>query len=70
MFDGGNNAFPQSKVISCCPDSLHPFIMANALGDVPEGSRYRLTPTAGTVSRASANFYRSSSSLFRRLELP
>ena len=40
------------------------------IGDVPEGQKYRLTPTAGTVSRASANFYRGTSAIFRRLELP
>ena len=40
------------------------------LGEIPAGSKYRLTPTAGTVSRASANFYRGTSALFRRLELP
>lgn len=40
------------------------------LGEIPAGGKYRLTPTAGTVSRASANFYRGTSALFRRLELP
>lgn len=40
------------------------------LGEVRVVSRYRLTPTAGTVSKASANFYRAGSDVFRRLELP
>ena len=40
------------------------------IGDVPEGSRYRLTALSGTISKASSNFYRGTSALFRRLELP
>ena len=40
------------------------------VGDVPEGQKYRLTPTAGTITKASANFFRGTSALFRRLELP
>ena len=40
------------------------------IGDVPEGQKYRLTPVSGTISKAAANFYRGTSALFRRLELP
>ena len=40
------------------------------VGSVPEGKKYRITPTAGTISKASANFYRVGSDLFKHIELP
>ncbi|WP_407543760.1 hypothetical protein Q0M94_28570 (plasmid) [Deinococcus radiomollis] len=40
------------------------------VGTVPEGQKYRLTPTAGTISKASANFYKGNNVLFTRVELP
>ena len=40
------------------------------VGSVPEGKKYRVTPLTGTITRASANFYRVGSDLFRRVELP
>ena len=40
------------------------------LKDIPEGEKFKLTPTSGTVTKASANFYRGDGALFHRLELP
>ena len=54
-----------------------PNVYGCIVGDVLEGSRYRITPIldlktnkVGTITKASANFYRGTSALFRRLELP
>ena len=40
------------------------------IGSVPEGKKYRIAPLTGTITKASANFYRVGSDLFRRIELP
>ena len=54
-----------------------PNVYGCIVGTVDSGSRYRITPIldlatgkVGTITRASANFYRGTSPLFRRLELP
>ena len=54
-----------------------PNVYGCIVGTVDAGSKYRITPILdlatnkiGTITRASANFYRGSSALFRRLELP
>ena len=40
------------------------------VGSVPEGKKYRITPLTGSVTKASANFYRVGSDLFKHIELP
>ena len=40
------------------------------LGDVPDGKSYRLTPTAGLISKASATYYPDAGVRFIYLELP
>ena len=40
------------------------------IGTVPEGKQFRVVPLTGTISRAAANFYKGTSAIFRRIELP
>ena len=54
-----------------------PNVYGCLIGTVPAGSKYRVTPAlnvqtgkVGVITRASANFYKGPSGLFRRLELP